>query len=93
MQAIVPSLNRNGASMSAQSKYDASFSVIGPMLWNAIPAETTLKPTLGSFKSSLQKFLDDTPDEPPTRGYTIGDDNSILHKHVGGLQRTARWPR
>ena len=93
IRAVVPPLHRR-ASRKAQQQYDASFAVLGPRLWNAIPAQTTLKPTLSSFKSSLQKFLDATPDEPPTRGYMVADNNSILSKHLaGGLQKMTRWPR
>ena len=94
IQAAVPPLHR-GASSKAQQQYDASFAVMGPKLWNTIPKSTTHQPTLERFKSSLQKFLDATPDEPPTRGYTTAHGNSLLHwrQHDGGLRGAARWPR
>ena len=95
IQAVVPPLHRH-APKRAQQKYDSSFSVVGPKLWNTIPKSTTLQSTLNSFKSSLQKFLDATPDEPPTRGYTTANANSLLHwrgQTVSGGLRTARWPR
>ena len=82
IRAVVPPLHRR-ASRKAQHQYDASFAVLGPRLWNAIPAKTTVKPTLSSFKSSLQKFLIATPDEPPTIGYAVAD----------GLQLMTRWSR
>ena len=85
IQAVMPPLYRH-ASSKAQQRYDTSFSVMGPRLWNLLPKSTTLQTTLVSFKSSLQKFLDATPDKPPT--------NSLLSWRVqeGGLQ-SARWPR
>ena len=95
IQAVVPPLRKHPSKL-AQHKYDSSFSVLGPKLWNTIPKATTLKTTLSGFKSSLQKFLDEIPDEPPTRGYTTANSNSLLHWRgqtlCGGL-RTARWPR
>ena len=94
IRAVVPPLHRHATSKS-QNMYDSSFAVTGPRLWNAIPTQTTLKRSLSSFKSSLQKFLDETPDEPPTRGYTVRDNNSLLSKHIpGGLQTmSSGWPR
>ena len=63
-------------------------------LWNLLPKSTTLQTTLVSFKSSLQKFLDATPDKPPVSGYVTANNNSLLSWRVqeGGLQ-SARWPR
>ena len=91
--ASVPSLHR-GASSKAQQRYDSSFAVTGPRLWNTLPKSTTLQPTLERFKTSLQKFLDATPDKPPTRGYTTAHGNSLLHwrQSDGGLRGAARWP-
>ena len=91
IRAVIPPLHKN-ASQRVQQHYDTSFAVVGPMLWNKIPKSTTLKSTLSSFKSSLQQFLEAIPDEPPTRGYTIANNNSILQHSGGGLQSTARWP-
>ena len=96
IQAVIPPLHRQ-ASSRAQQKYDSSFSVLGPKLWNLLPKSTTLQTTLASFKSSLQKFLDDTPDKPPVRGYTTANHNSLLHwrgQNIdGGLRTAARRPR
>ena len=38
IQAVVPSLSRNGSGR-AQAKYDESFAAIGLRLWNVLPAE------------------------------------------------------
>ena len=93
IQAVIPPLHRQ-ASRRAQQKYDSSFSVLGPKLWNLLPKSTTLQPTLVSFKSSLQKFLDATPDKPPVSGYVTANSNSLLHwrgQDKGGGLRTAAW--
>ena len=96
IQAVIPPLHKQAPSR-AQQKYDSSFSVLGPKLWNLLPKSTTLQTTLASFKSSLQKFLDDTPDKPPVRGYTTANHNSLLHwrgQNIdGGLRTAARRPR
>ena len=94
IQAVIPPLHRR-ASSRAQRTYDDSFGMLGPRLWNILPKSTTLQPTLGSFKSSLQKMLDATPDQPPTRGYTPTNHNSLLEWRLqtsGGLQTADRWP-
>jgi ribonuclease P/MRP protein subunit RPP40 len=83
IRAVVPSLNK-AATMKAQSKYDASFAVMGPKLWNCIPAETTRVTKLVSFKTSLGNFLKLLPDNPPTLGYTSINNNSILDYVVRG---------
>ena len=95
IQAVIPPLQRR-APKKAQHKYDDSFAVLGPRLWNVLPKSTTLQQTLSSFKSSLQKLLDAIPDKPPTRGYSVANSNSLLHwrGHVpGGRLNSARWPQ
>ena len=74
--AAIPTMTR-GATSKAQSRYDESFAVVGPKLWNCIPAETSLKTELPGFKTSLGHFLELIPDKPPTAGYTSVNDNSI----------------
>ena len=83
IRAVVPPLNKS-ATMKAQSKYDDSFAVMGPKLWNCIPAATTRETKLSSFKTSLGKFLKQLPDNPPTPGYTSINTNSILDYVVRG---------
>ena len=81
-RAVIFPLNK-AATMKAQSKYDQSFAVMGPKLWNCIPSEATRITKLESFKSSLGKFLKQLPDKPPTTGYPSVN-NSILDYVVRG---------
>ena len=83
IRAQVPSLTK-GATAKAQRMFDESFAVLGPRLWNCIPAETTRITKLSSFKTSLGRFLDQLPDRPPTLGYPSNNDNSILSYAVRG---------
>ena len=83
IRATLPAMIR-GSTLKAQSSYDDSFAVMGPKLWNCIPADTTLKDSLTSFKTSLGKFLEQIPDCPPVAGYTTANNNSILSYAVCG---------
>ena len=87
--AVVPPLTK-GASVKAQTKFDNFFTVMGPKLWNCIPAETTRITKLASFKTSLGKFLKAIPDTPPTTGYTSVNNNSILDYVVRGQPQGRR---
>ena len=82
-RAQVPPLSKSAAT-KAQTKYDQSFAVIGPRLWNCIPAETTKINKLASFKTSLGRYLKQIPDTPPTPGYPSSNHNSILDYAVRG---------
>ena len=83
IRAAVPPLNKS-ATNKAQRMYDESFAVMGPRLWNCIPAETTRKTKLSTFKTSLGSFLMTIPDTPPTPGYSSVNNNSILSYAVSG---------
>ncbi len=60
------------------STYEESFQIRGGKLWNVLPPELTVIPTLNNFKFSLKRFLDKIPDKPPLPGYPHLNDNSIL---------------
>ena len=77
IQAVVPRLSRNG-SCRAQSKYDESFAVIGPRLWNVLPAEISMMDCPRTFKRVLTEWCLERPDRPPVAGYRRSDDNSLL---------------
>ena len=83
IRAAVPALKKS-ATNKAQRMYDESFAVMGPRLWNCIPAETTRKTKLSTFKTSLGSFLMKIPDTPPTPGYSSINNNSILSYAVSG---------
>ena len=84
IQAIVPSLSRTG--LAVQSKYDASFPVLGPKLWNVLPREITEITGADSFKNQLTKYLLSLPDEPPVPGYVRAHSNSLLEVARTGRQ-------
>ena len=76
IQAFVPSL-APAAGLANQSRYDASFAVVGPTLWNALPGELTLIEPFIKFKNALTTFLRRLDDMPPISGYARAHDNSL----------------
>ena len=77
IQAKVPSIKKI-SSAAHQTLFESSFSVMGPRLWNCIPAKLRKISTLDSFKHHLTDFLLSVPDKPPIRGFTSPNSNSIL---------------
>ena len=77
VRAKLPVL-RKGSKAKHQSTYDASFSVIGPKLWNVIPSNLTEITGFETFKSQLTDYLWTIPDKPPTTGYPSINGNSLL---------------
>ena len=75
--AQVPLLNRS-SSIRHQTRYDNSFAVLGPRLWNVLPPHLTLCTALSTFKNALTKFVRSFPDTPPVRGSCNVNGNSIL---------------
>ena len=57
---------------------EGSFGVRGPQLWNTLPSEVKLAPTMEILKSVLGKHLAGIPDWPPTTNYSTEHDNSLL---------------
>ena len=74
--ANIPKVATNRKILSA---YESSFVVFGPKLWNALPKSINIEPCFSKFKTELDQFLQSFPDEPPTRGYTPRNTNSILN--------------
>ena len=77
IKATVPSINR-ASTAANQTIRDSSFSVMGPKLWNCVPRQLTTISELTTFKNRITKFLLLVPDQPPLRGYTTANSNSIL---------------
>ena len=75
IQAVIPSLslNRSG-SVACQTKFDASFAVVGPRLWNALPSSLTTIQSEDRFKNDLTKLLYELDDMPPVYGYVRAHD-------------------
>ena len=76
-KADVPKLVKTSLQHN-QSLYDASFSVLGPRLWNIIPAHLTRVADAEQFKIQLTNYLFTIPDRPPVAGYTCQNSNSLL---------------
>ena len=72
--AKIPLLPKN-CKQKHLTLYESSFSVLGPRLWNTLPAEITTIDDLDAFKRALQKM----PDKPPVKGsqYARVNTNSI----------------
>ena len=83
-RAEIPSMVCLGA---AQTKYDNSFAVMGPKLWNCLPAQINQITEFQVFKTQLSRFLDAIPDQPPVTGYSRRSTNSILDIDNGELHR------
>ena len=68
IQAILPTVPKHKSKIQV---HENSLAIIGPRLWNIIPADCTLCPSLESFKSCLQQYLDRIPDLPPVGNYIL----------------------
>ena len=75
IQAVLPSLV--GGRTANQTRYDQSFAVLAPKLWNALPSKLTTIESAAKFKNDLTKFLENLDDTPPTSGYMRNHDNSL----------------
>ena len=76
--AALPTLVRSSRA-SSQSLYDNSFAVVGPKLWNVLPASIKDEDTITSFKASVYSYCSRYPDTPPLRGKPAPQNgNSLL---------------
>ena len=66
------------APQAATRLYDESFAVHAGKLWNILPKEVTVVKQLEQLKILLNKFLHKYPDQPPTKGYTASNRNSLI---------------
>ena len=87
----IPAFSKTAPS-SVVRLYDESFAVHSGKLWNILPKEVTEVKTLDGFKVLLGKFLFQYPDEPPTKGYSARNRNSLIDWNLqsGGLQLAQR---
>ena len=72
---------------AATRLYDESFAVHADKLWNILPKEVTVVKQLAQLKILLNKFLHKYPDQPPTKGYTASNRNSLID-----CKSPVRWP-
>ena len=71
---------------SNTSRFDKSFSVLGPKLWNKLPKECSLElDSLEKFKHLLDGFIMQHPDLPPVDGYFSPNSNSLLDWAATGV--------
>ena len=77
IKAVVPPLF-NKSQQSTATHYENSFAVKAARLWNILPKVVTSTTTIGSLKEELGDFLSSIPDNPPTKGYTATNNNSLL---------------
>ena len=62
IQAVLPSIPRCRRRIITQ--YDSSFAVVGPKLWNVLPAELNQINDFDMFKGKLTKLVLTVPDRP-----------------------------
>ena len=60
------------------TKYDNSFGIKAAKLWNIVPKDVKDKTSLDALKVAMGSFLNKFPDNPPVKGYTTANDNSLL---------------
>ena len=58
--------------------YDNSFAVIAPRVWNTLPGHLHQLADMQNFLNKLTDYLNSIPDNPPVRGYSCVNGNSLL---------------
>ena len=76
-KAVIPGISKS-SSQRNQTRYDASFAVMGLRLWNIIPGNLHSINSLLRFETNLKAFLKTFPDEPPVPDYICRNGNSLL---------------
>ena len=71
----VPAL-RTEATQLARTRYESSFGVVGPKLWNTLPRGISTITNKTTFKTVLTRYLTQIPDLPPVDGFSSR--NSLL---------------
>ena len=88
----IPLFSRT-APQAATRLYDEFFAVYAGKLWNILPKEVTVVKQLEQLKILLNKFLHKYPDQPPTKGYTASNRNSLIDWNLqSGGPQLARSP-
>ena len=88
LKAKIPPLAKK-CPASVISKYETSFAVVAPKLWNLLPKDVNEIEELIPFKCALKKFLSRISDMPPTKGYTTVNSNFLYNWNLhqsGSLQ-------
>ena len=75
--------------------YDSSFAVMGPKLWNVLPASLTMINSAFKFTAQLTRMLYILEDKPPTVSYARAHSNSLPEVMRRAEERrsiTMWWP-
>ena len=89
-QTVIPGIVPNSRT-GVQTKYDNSFSVIGPTLCNALPSQLITIESQGAFRRRLTNFTSSLPDNPSVSGYIRANTNSLPEVVRGADERWSRW--
>ena len=76
IRAVIPPI-KAGVRQANQTRFDESFAVIGPRLWNCLPADLTKITSESKFKTQLTNFLKLVLDQPPVTGYPRAHSNTL----------------
>ena len=76
-RAVIPPYNYS-AQKSKASLLEASFGVRGGQLWNTLPENIKVAPSLEALKARLGHYLAEIPDWLPTTSYSIEYNNFLL---------------
>ena len=87
--AVIPCLLTSSRA-KFQTLYDNSFAVVGPKLWNILPATVKSEETITSFKAAVYNFCSSFPDTPPVPGYSPLNRNSLLD-WAASRPSASRW--
>ena len=90
IQVKIPPFSRT-APQAATRLNDESFAVHAGKLWNIL-SKVTVGIQLEQLQIFLNKFLHKYPDQPPTKGYTDSNRNSLMDWNLqsGGPQLARR---
>ena len=77
-------LAKTSAPRHVQTLRNNYFTAVGPSLFNCIPGSVKCKDKLQTFKSALDRYLQNIPDLPPIPGYNFPNKNSIVDWVHGG---------
>ena len=97
IRAEIPPI-KAGARRANQTRLDESFAVVGPRLWNCLPADLTKIRSESKFKAQLTNFLKLLLDEPPVTGYQRAHSNTLpevvhlFHQSHANSPMTGNYP-
>ena len=76
-KAVIPGISKSSGQRN-QTRYEASFAVMGPRMWKIIHGNLYSIDSLLRFKTNLKAFLKTFPDGPPVPGYICRNGHPLL---------------